>query len=134
MKRILLLGGNRYNVALIRAARNAGFFTMVADRNPQAPGLAAADVGLPIDLLDYESLLKAVAEHGGIDGIVSMAEVGVRPAAYLSRRLHLPGITEEAAANATSKAAMRRKWSGIDRWSTDFCVVKTTEEALNAVD
>ena len=40
----------------------------------------------------------------------AMAEVGVRAAANISARLGLPSISEEAAANATSKAAMRRHW------------------------
>src|SRR5271165_6441522 len=119
-KRILILGGGRYNVPSIHAAREAGFLTLVADRNPAAPGLKAADHALPIDLSDCESLTHAVAQYGGVDGVVSMAEVGVRAAANISARLGLPSISEEAAANATSKAAMRRYWQGIGRYSTDF--------------
>ncbi len=133
-RKLLLLGGNRYNVPAIRAARAAGFVTLVADRNPQAPGLSAADVGIAIDLFDYASLLEAVQQYGGVDGIVSMAEVGVRPAADLSYRLGLPSISQEAAANATSKAAMRRQWSKIGKYSTDFCVVSTEEEAFHAIE
>ena len=109
-KRILILGGGRYNVPSIRSAREAGFTTLVADKNPQAPGLKEADHGLPIDLTDCEALTRAVTEYGGVDGVVSMAEVGVGAAANICRRLRLPSISEEAAANATSKAAMRRNW------------------------
>jgi biotin carboxylase len=134
LKRVLILGGNRYNVSGIRAAREAGFFTLVADRNPQAPGLDAADVGLAIDLFDYESLIQAIEHHGGVDGIISMAEVGVRPAAYLSYRLDLPSITREAAENATSKAAMRRLWAKVGEYSIDFYVVSSEDEAFHAVD
>jgi biotin carboxylase len=133
-KKLLILGGNQYNVASIRAAQRAGFFTLVADRNPKAPGLDEADIGLPIDLLDYEAILRAIEPHGGVDGIISMAEVGVRPAAYLSARLGLPSITQEAAAQATRKAAMRRLWTKIAQYSVDFEVVNTEEEAFWAVD
>jgi biotin carboxylase len=133
-KKLLILGGNQYNVPSIRAARRAGFFTLVADRNSKAPGLDEADIGLPIDLFDYEALLKAIETYGGVDGIISMAEVGVRPAAFLSARLGLPSITQEAAAQATSKAAMRRLWANIPQYSIDFEVVKTEEEAIRAVD
>jgi biotin carboxylase len=131
-KRILILGGGRYNVPSILAARAAGFSTLVADKNPDAPGLKVADLALPIDLNDRESLLHAVAQHGGIDGVVSMAEVGVRTAANISAQLGLPSISEEAAANATSKAAMRRCWQGIEQYSVDFEVVSTGEEADHA--
>lgn len=131
--RLLLLGGNRYNVFAVRAARAAGFFTLVADRNPEAPGLAAADVAVPVDICNCGALLTAIKELGRVDGIVSMAEVGVRPAAALSARLGLPGISEDAARNATSKAAMRRCWAPLGRYSIPFCVVRTETEARRAV-
>ena len=131
-KRILILGGGRYNIPSIHAAREAGFQTLVADRNPDAPGLKAADHALPIDLNDCESLTRAVTVLGGVDGVVSMAEVGVRAAAHISARLGLPSISEEAAANATSKAAMRRNWQQIGKYSTAFEVVATVEAAIHA--
>ncbi len=131
-KRILILGGGRYNVPSIRAAREAGFYTLVADKNSEAAGLRAADLALPIDLNDCEALITAVAENGQIDGVVSMAEVGVRAAAHISARLGLPSISEEAAANATSKAAMRRLWQPLGNYSADFEVVSTPDEAQRA--
>ena len=130
-KRLLILGGGRYNVPSIRAARQAGFVVFVADRNPDAPGLKIADYPLAIDLNDRNSLLEAVGRLGGVHGTVSMAEAGVRAAANLSARMGLPSISEEAAANATSKAAMRRLWSKT-RYSTDFKVVTTADEAQAA--
>ncbi|HYM79334.1 MAG TPA: ATP-grasp domain-containing protein [Candidatus Dormibacteraeota bacterium] len=132
-KRILILGGGRYNVPSIQAAREAGFVTLVADRSPAAPGLAVADHALPIDLNDCETLVQAVAQHGGIDGVVSMAEVGVRAAANISTRLGLPSISEESAAHATSKSAMRRLWQAIGAYSTDFEIVSTLDDAQSAV-
>jgi biotin carboxylase len=128
-KRILILGGGRYNVPSILAAREAGFTTVVADKNPAGPGLTAADHALPIDLADCESLTKAVTKLGGVDGVVSMAEVGVRPAANISARLRLPSISVVAAANATSKAAMRRLWQSIGTYSTAYEVVSTLDQA-----
>ncbi|HEY3975005.1 MAG TPA: ATP-grasp domain-containing protein [Candidatus Sulfotelmatobacter sp.] len=131
-KRILILGGGRYNVPSIRAAREAGFATLVADKNPEAPGLKIADYGLPIDLTDCQSLTRAVTDLGGIDGVVSMAEVGVRAAANISTRLGLPSISEEGAANATSKAAMRRRWLPLGRYSAAFEVVNILDDAQSA--
>jgi len=69
-KRILILGAGRYNVPSIRAAREAGFFTVVADRKADAPGLAGADKPLAIDLNDCDSLIAAIDQLGGIDGVV----------------------------------------------------------------
>ncbi|HEV2397071.1 MAG TPA: ATP-grasp domain-containing protein [Candidatus Sulfotelmatobacter sp.] len=131
-KRILILGGGRYNVPSILSAQKAGFFTFVADRNAAAPGLAVADHALPIDLNDCDSLIGAIEEHGGIDGIVSMAEVGVRAAARISARLGLPSISENAAENATSKAAMRRAWRALGKYSPEFRVVADVDAAYHA--
>src|SRR5690349_2727695 len=131
-KRILILGAGRYNVPSIRAAREAGFFTVVADRKADAPGLTAADKPLAIDLNDCDSLIAAINQLGGIDGVVSMAEVGVRAAASISSRLGLPSISEQSAANATSKAAMRRCWQSLLDYSTEFEVAASPEQAEHA--
>jgi biotin carboxylase len=132
-KRLLILGGNRYNRDCIRSARSAGFFTLVADRNPASPGFVEADAGLSVDILDVDGLARAIESHGGVDGIVSLAEVGVRVAAELSERLDLPTIGVEAAARATSKAAMREAWRPLGKRSVDFAVVASPESCLAAV-
>jgi biotin carboxylase len=132
-KRLLLLGGNRSNVPALRSARRAGFFTFVADPHPEAPGLLEADVALPIDVRDCSRIVDAVGRRGGVDGIVSMSEIGIGPAAHMSAQLGLTSISEEAAANARSKAAMRRLWASTG-FSTDFAEVRTLEEAAQAVD
>ncbi len=132
--RLLVLGGNRYNVPSIRRARQVGFRTAVADRNPEAPGLDLADAGWAIDILDIEGLAAACRRHGGIDGVVAMADLGVRPGAELAGRLGLATIGREAAARATSKAAMRRAWTRLGAFSTRFRSVRTEAEAFRAVD
>jgi biotin carboxylase len=133
-KRILILGGGRYNVPSITSAREAGFFTIVADRNPEAPGLRVADQALTIDLNDCDALIESVTHDGGVDGVVSMAEVGVRAAASISARLRLPSISEVAASNATSKAAMRQLWRELGDYSVPFEVVATLPEANQGVE
>jgi biotin carboxylase len=133
-QRILILGGGRYNVPSIQTAREAGFFTIVADRNPEAPGLTVADVALPIELNDCSALIDAVTKRGGVDGVVSMAEVGVRAAANISARLGLPSISEKAAANATSKAAMRQLWRKLEKYSPPFELADSLTEAVQAVE
>jgi len=131
-KRILILGANRYNVMSIQAARKTGFFTFAADWEAQAPGLAQADIGLPIDITHSDELVAAIAAHGGVDGIVTRSEVGVRPAALMCTQLGLPTVSIEAATNATSKAAMRRLWRGLGKWSPEFFVVNSESQAIEA--
>jgi biotin carboxylase len=132
-KKVLLLGGNRSNVPAIRAARSAGFFVIVADPHPDADGLREADVPIIVDVRDCNRIIKTLHEAGGVDGIISMSEVGIEPAASLSAQLGLPTISEEAAANARSKAAMRRLWASSE-FSVEFAVAENLQQASSAAD
>lgn len=129
IKRILLLGGNRYNVPAIRAAQAAGFFVMVADRNPGASGMKVCDESLPFDITDPGLLIPEIEKRGGVDGIVSMAEAGVRCAASVSSHFRLPSISLEAAENATSKVAMRRLWETLGPRSLPYRCVRDVHQA-----
>lgn len=131
-KRLLILSSNRYNLPSIRHAKAMGFTVLLADRNPHSAGFPLADVALNIDLFAYDELLAALEKHGGVDGIVTTTEAGVRPMAELSQRLGLPNITPQAAMNATSKAAMRTAWADTP-YSVPFRVVSTLAEAEVAV-
>lgn len=131
---VLLLGGGRYNVLSILNVRSSGFRTMVADRHPDAPGLAVADVALVVDPSDSSALLSAVKAHGGVDGVVPLSEFGVRPAASLCAQLGLPSISEESAALATSKAGMRGRWRDLSTYSPPSITVWSKAGALEAVD
>jgi biotin carboxylase len=130
-KRVLLLGANRSNVLSIRSARQAGFFVMAADPTPHAAGLLEADLAFEVDVRDCARLTELVRQHGGVDGIVSMSEVGVLPAVQIAAQLQLPALSEMAACQARSKAAMRRLWNGLP-FSTEFAVAATAEEAEQA--
>ncbi len=131
--KLLLLGGNRSNVPSIRAARSAGFFTIVVDPHADSPSLCEADLSVVMDVRECDRLLTIIRDYGGVQGIISMSEAGVEPAAYLSAQLGLPSISQMAAANARSKAAMRQVW-GTTEFSTEYAVAETEQEALQAIN
>ena len=95
----MLLGANRSNLPAIRAARQAGFVTFVADPHAESPGLREADVPIQMDVRNCDGILAALEARGGVDGIVSMSEVGIRAAAHMSHKLGLPSISETTAEN-----------------------------------
>src|SRR5882724_793353 len=131
--KVLLLGGNRSNVPSIRAAKAAGFTVIVVDPHSDSPALTEADIALAADVREQGRMLDFIDECGGVDGIVSMSEAGVESAAELSGRLGLPSISIAAASNARSKAQMRRLWASSE-FSTEFEVVRSEADALQAVD
>jgi len=129
--RVLILGGGRYYLKAIETARRLGHFVAVADRDPGAPGLAAADAGRVVDIVDVPGL-TALARELGIDAVVPLNDFGVPSAAAVSAALGLPGIGADVAALGTDKAAMRLRWRERGVPQPRFAVVESLEEAREA--
>jgi len=133
MPRVLVLGASRFNVPVIRAIREAGFFTVVADGNATAPALREGDATVVADIRDADAV-RAAAEQHRVDGIVTLGEAGVRSTASACVALGLPTISFEAAINATSKVNMRRCWDAIPQFSVPWRLVHDAAEALAAAE
>ncbi len=82
---------------------------MVAvDRNPDAPGLAAASVGEVVDFADVDAV-ELVARRHAVDGVLTVsADRAVPVVAAVAERLGLPTIGTDVARRMTHKIAMRR--------------------------
>lgn len=132
---LLILGGNRYNVPGILSAKENGFYTLVVDMNKNAEGFKYADRAIPVDISQKEQLLKYIQQNKiKVDGIVSMAEVGVVPAAYISGKLSVKTHTLEIAKVATSKYLMRQKWLAIPQYNIKYTVVGNEKELFKGIE
>ena len=108
---MLLLGAGPVQLAAIHRARDAGFFTIAADFSPAAPGLKLADRGVVCDIRDVPQVV-ALAREKQVDAVCSICvEAAVRTVAAVAHHLGLPGLSPEAAWNATDKQRMRAAWS-----------------------
>lgn len=119
-------------MAAIEEAKRNGFMVFVADANPAAPGFDIADVKINVDISSADAVYEAIKAYH-IQGIVSMAEVGVLTGALLNEKLKLAGISSQSAKMATSKALMREQWKHTG-FSLEFRVVTTYEEAEAAFE
>ena len=107
-KKIMILGAGILQIPAIRRAKEMGYFTVVADMDPNAPGFAYADQKLVISTIDTPAVLKAAKAYR-INGIMTLAsDMPMRTVACVGRELGLPAISEDAAFRATDKHAMRR--------------------------
>ncbi len=89
-KRLLLLGGSRYLMPVIEAARELGAEAITADYLPGNYAHAFSDGYRNVSIVDREAVL-ACAEEVGADGIMSFAaDPGVVSAAWAAERLGLP--------------------------------------------
>lgn len=104
--KLLILGASFLQVPIIRTAKECGFHTIVADMNPQAPGIALADEFHEISTLDVDAVL-ALARERGIDGITTAAtDSPVIVLSAVAEELGLPGISPATAAACTNKYLM----------------------------
>ncbi len=91
-KRLMILGGSRYALPVIRAARRLGLYVITCDYLPDNYAHRFADEYCNVSIIDREATLKA-AQRSNIDGIVSFAcDPGVVTAAYVADKMGLPNV------------------------------------------
>lgn len=106
MKRILILGAGETNMPIIEKCKAMGLYTIATDYDKDAPGLLEVDKAYVVDTLDKEKTLDiAIAEK--INGIITISDFPVNTVAYVCERLHLPGLSPEAAEKSTNKYLQR---------------------------
>ena len=109
MKKLLLLGGSRYLLPVIREAKALGCYVITCDYLPDNPAHMFADEYRNVSITDMEAVLK-LAEELKIDGIMSFAcDPGVVTAAYVAEKLGLPSVgSYESVSILQDKAKFRR--------------------------
>lgn len=90
MKKLLLLGGIRYLLPVIKAAHEQGHYVITADYLPGNIAHKYSDEYVNVSIIDKEAVLK-VAREKQIDGIASFGvDPGVVSAAYVAEKMGLP--------------------------------------------
>lgn len=89
-KKVMLLGGNYYQMTATKAAKELGCHVISVDYLPENPAHKYADEYYNVSTTDKEAVL-ALAKQLKIDGIVSYAsDVSAPTAAYVAEKLGLP--------------------------------------------
>lgn len=134
MKSVLVIGGGRYQRAVIRRAKELGLRVVVVDRNPEAPAFAEADSGLVVDFADAEAVLGAVADIE-LDGVTTVqSDRAVPVVARVAAERGLPGIGVGTARLMTSKVAMRRRLAEAGVPQPRFATIAGAAEAQRAAE
>jgi biotin carboxylase len=108
MQTVLVVGAGRHQRRAIEQARNRGLTVVAVDRNPDAPGLAAASAGEVVDFADVDAVERVARSHA-VDGVLTVsADRAVPVVAAVAERLGLPTIGTDVARRMTHKIAMRR--------------------------
>ena len=96
MKKLLILGAGEMQLPIIMKANARGIFTIVADMNPQAPGMRYAGKAIAISTLDTFSLLECALKEK-IEGVLTTSDAPVNVVAYIAKELGLPAMSSEVA-------------------------------------
>lgn len=89
-KKLMLLGGIRYLIPVIKAAHDLGAHVITADYLPDNIAHKYSDEYVNVSIIDKEAVLK-VAQEKKIDGIMSFGvDPGVVTAAYVAEKMGLP--------------------------------------------
>lgn len=89
-KRLLLLGGSRYLLPVIKTAHELGLYVITCDYLPDNIAHKFSDEYINASVIDKERMLE-VAQQLKIDGIMSFAcDPGVVTAAYVAEKMGLP--------------------------------------------
>ena len=90
MKKLMILGGSRYALPVIKSAHELGLYVITADYLPENIAHRYSDEYCNVNIIDKEATLKE-ARLRNIDGIMSFAcDPGVVTAAYVAENMGLP--------------------------------------------
>ena len=107
MKKLLLLGGSRYLLPVIKAAKELGVYVITADYLPDNIAHKYADEYKNISIVDKEAVLN-LAKELSIDGILSYAtDPGVTTAAFVAEKMGLPTSPYESVVLLQNKGLFR---------------------------
>lgn len=131
-KTIMILGGGRYQLPLIRTARESGCRVLVIGWPGNFPGYALASKWYNVDIMDTDEVIR-IAREEKIDGIVGCGSDFILPTiGRVVDALGLPGASYQSSIVASDKALMKQAFAVQDVRTAQFKKITSSEEALTA--
>lgn len=107
-----LIGAGSEALHTIKKAQELGVFVIALDGNPAAEGLAAADLGLPVDISDEQAVLDVLKREKPDFVITGPIGRYLTTAGAVNDALGLEGISRQAAVLCTDKYLFHTRLSG----------------------
>ena len=103
-KKLLIIGGTKTECDIVRYAKAKGVYTIVADYDPEAPGMKMADKAALISARDTDALVDFCKQEM-VDGVITgFVDILLEPYREVCKRLNLPCyITEKMLSMSTNK-------------------------------
>lgn len=107
MKRLLVIGGGKWQVPICRKVKEMGYELLNSNLYPDSPGFAYADHSLVADVLDIEKNLAFAREYGADGVLTDQSDIAVETVARVAEELSLPGIGVKNSRLFTDKYEMK---------------------------
>lgn len=129
MKKALVLCATVPHTLLIEKLKARGYYTLVADMNPKAPAVPAADEFVGISAFDKEAIAEYTKENA-IDLVISScSEQANSVSCYVGEKLGLPHpYSYETSLDVTNKGRMKKLFKAGGITTSDFMLFRRTEE------
>ena len=134
-KKLLLLGGSRYLLPVIEAAKKLGIYTITCDYLPDNIAHKYSDEYCNVSIIDKDAVLEA-AKKLKVDGVVSFAcDPGVATAAYVAEKMGLPASGSYKSVSILQNKGLFRKFLADHGFNVPTAKgYHDVEEALKDVD
>jgi biotin carboxylase len=108
-KKILVIGGGKWQVPLVKKAKSLGLYVICTNLYPDSPAFAYSDLNFVVDVLDVERNYIIAKEHQVHSVVTDQSDIAVITVALINQRLGLCGVGYENAQLFTDKSMMRTK-------------------------
>lgn len=135
--RILIIGAGPNQLPAIKMAKSRGYNVIATDMNPDAVGFGFADdygVASTRNVEETLSIARKCHEKCSLDGVMTMASESAVTVARVAEALGLPGLSPQAAENATNKVIRQRLFKQENVPAPDFAIAQNTSEACKMAE
>lgn len=135
MKKLMILGGSRYALPVIKAAHDLGAYVITCDYLPDNIAHKYSDEYCNVSIIEKDAVLEA-AKNLGIDGIMSFGcDPGVTTAAYVAEKMGLASVGSYESVCILQNKGKFRKFLSDNRFKVPTAKQYTSKgTALNETD
>lgn len=129
MKKIMILGGGKNQIPLIKRAKSLGYYIVLCDFRDNVPGIAMSDIHYQVNTLDPTQLIE-VGEKEKPDGILTNSEPTFLSMAEAAHKLGLRCLSDKHTKLYKNKFLMREFCHKHGLLSPQYRCCTTLNEAL----
>lgn len=129
MKKLMVIGGGKWQIPLIKKAKEMGHYVVCSNLYPDSPAFQYADSAAVANVLDREENLRIAKMYQPDAVITDQSDIAVTTVAHICEKLGLQGIGQEKAALFTNKFQMRLFCKAHGFPVPDFRLCHTLQEA-----